>query len=228
MQSMMQTDQHYVIDAIWHKLDYQFQNLMRYYALNNKSKFDSLCKELEFTSSQKKILFDSFQKNKFNTNYMNYNDNASIYAIPTHRNEKLYNNNNNVSDDDWSDWSDSEIEMKRKTNKKKKKNKRKRYKTVNVSDEDRHKMENICNKLRIDRVRIDINLYGYKNHVDVYLEVLDLVENYTENERKDYVSQQSTNKLRDIKCKIFSAGTIGRKHEMVHGVCQKLNEFCEQ
>eukprot|EP00483_Globobulimina_turgida_P010319 UN10339 len=87
-------------------------------------------------------------------------------------------------------------------------------------------MRDICDKLGlINGIKIDINLYGYKTHLDVYKDILDLVKISDESERKEKIKDLSGQKLRDIKSKTKSEGKCGRKQEMTEGICKKMTEL---
>lgn len=93
-----------------------------------------------------------------------------------------------------------------------------------MSDEE--KMAEICDTLGIcEGVNIGVSLYGYLDHLDVYIEVMDLMKYKNVALRDEYINSLTCNKLRDIKVKIRSEGKTGRKKEMIAGIIKKLNEF---
>eukprot|EP01084_Bolivina_argentea_P039931 73785_1 len=88
--------------------------------------------------------------------------------------------------------------------------------------DDKKEMMDICVKLGIEHgMDISTYVYGYEKHLDVYKDLLKWVQ-MDENERNKNVNELSSNQLRDIKMKIRSEGTTGRKNEMAKGVCESL------
>eukprot|EP01083_Nonionella_stella_P316352 1146596_1 len=107
-----------------------------------------------------------------------------------------------------------------------KKQKKQKKIVGNENAPDLDKMRQICTALGISKgVHIDIQLYGFKRHVDVYKELMNLVEIDEEKIRNGRVSNMTTSQLRDIKSKIRSEGKTGKKAEMVCGIIKKLKEF---
>lgn len=103
---------------------------------------------------------------------------------------------------------------------------------VSVDETDLARMKEICTALHITKgVHIEfkgkpLNLYGFTDHLAVYLECVRLVP-MAEKERNAVIEAMNTYKLRDIQTKIKSAGQVGKYAEMVQGMKHKMKEMKE-
>jgi len=106
-----------------------------------------------------------------------------------------------------------------------KKRRRRHVEDVNISADDRARMEAICDELGIAKgVNIKLKLYGYAEHLVVYEDITRMVA-MGKAERDCAVRNLNSNQLRDIKSKIRSQGKTGKKREMMEGVIVKMDEL---
>eukprot|EP01084_Bolivina_argentea_P280263 479270_1 len=103
-----------------------------------------------------------------------------------------------------------------------------KYKTgVTVSESDKIEISKICDKIGINipEKALKVALYGYAEHLDVYLDIYHMINNCNINEQNNSINQLKSTKLRDVQVKLSSKGTIGRKNEMANGIKIKLKEL---
>jgi len=95
-----------------------------------------------------------------------------------------------------------------------------------IGDDAQSEMRKICRMLNIVKgMHIGITLYGYRSHLAVYTEILQMVKMESDGRRSGYLAGLTSNQLRDIKSKIVSEGKTGRKQEMLDGAVKKLKEL---
>ena len=104
----------------------------------------------------------------------------------------------------------------------------------NGNGNEHQQMQKIVHQLGLTKgVVTNINIYGYgtkssksnrlmSDHLKVYQEIINIVKMENANKRKEYISKLTTNKLRDIKSKMGSKGTTGRKREMIDGIIKQM------
>ena len=93
-------------------------------------------------------------------------------------------------------------------------------------DENKHEMremQKICNQLELRKgVYIKFHVYGYSSHLAAYKDIVKIVEMTDNDERKMYINNLNSCKLRDIQSKIASEGKCGKKQDMIEGVVKML------
>lgn len=87
-------------------------------------------------------------------------------------------------------------------------------------------MEEMCESLGLGSVHTAIKLYGFVEHIDVYIKVMRLVA-VSRSERRTAIHALNSYQLRDIKSKIRSKGKTGRTVEMKQGMIIKMQELRE-
>ena len=89
---------------------------------------------------------------------------------------------------------------------------------------DAKRIDDICNQLKlIPKLGIP-KIYGYNNDLSCYEDIISIVKLSISNNAlaKEYIGKLTTKKLRDIRAKIDSEGTIGVKEDMIQGITKKL------
>ena len=234
------------VNTLWSNLDNLFRaSLTQLNATKNKQRFNELSKELGFNPHQTQLLFESLstfnnvRRSSFYTNQHSIiNDNASSthstpkrYAIPTNANQPIAGNMRKreyASDSDLSSSPEPLMQSASKPRRKVGAKRKKKAKNINlsVSEEDQHKICEIISELGLgEDMNIGVRIYGYSDHLAVYEDLSNLVKNFDEEQQKNYLEQQSSMRLRDIKAKIRSTGRYSSKQEMMDGVCDKLKEL---
>ena len=115
---------------------------------------------------------------------------------------------------------DSKITSLEKNRKRKKNYKKKEDNCIINTSGHTKRMQLICKQLGI-QMHIKIKIYGFKNHLDVYECILMLLKQ-TAKQRRQYVKELTSAKMRDLKAKLRSEGTYGRKKEMMKGLLKTM------
>lgn len=91
-----------------------------------------------------------------------------------------------------------------------------------IEEEDSESYINcVCDTLNLVK-KIDINVYGFSNHTEIYSFIYKMIQIKSDVDRNDIIDGLTQNKLRDIKSKIYSDGLIGKKKQLAMGVKNEL------